>query len=193
MYHINKYSWFLLAIYTSVIFIMNYHTYIVSLEGFYLTIPLIIGVIIWSEKTSSIINKATRTKSIEEIFQQDLFLISYSFILGSLLSFIFNFNNSDVRGWWPMALYIITYFGVLFAFIFSLSGKILNNHKKYTFAFFYLIIVLIPLLSFLPYIWPFSIYGKRDFFYEAMSLLLGIHLLCCLGQKILLVVRSKKL
>ena len=193
MYYLNKYTWFLLTIYTSVIFIMNYHRSIVSLEGFYLTIPLIIGVIIWSEKTSSIINKATQTKSKEEIFQQDLFLISYSFILGILLSFIFNFNNSDVRGWWPMALYFITFFGVLFAFIFSLSGKILNNHKKYTLAFFYLIIALIPLLSILPYIWPFSIYGKRDFFYECMSLLLGIHLLCCLSQKIRLVVGSKKL
>jgi hypothetical protein len=183
MYHFNKYSWILLAIYTSVVFIMNYHTYTVSLEGVYLTLPLIIAMIIWSEKTASLINKTTQAMTKEESFQQDLFLISFSFILGILLSFIFNFKNSDVRGWWPLALYIITAFGIFFAFIFSLSGQMLSNHKKYTFVFFYLIILLISLLSFLPYIWPFSIFGKKDFFYEYMGLLLAIHLFYCFAQK----------
>jgi hypothetical protein len=192
MYYFNKYSWFLLIVYISVIYSMNFYSYAISWESLYLTCPLIISVIFWSERTTSLINKAAQTMTKDETFKRDLFLISFSFISGELFSIIPQFNNNDVRGWWPLALYFITAYGVLLAFIFSIFALLLNNHKKYTFVFFYLIIILIPFLSYLAYMNPFSLYAKSEFFYGYTSILIGIHLLYCLGQKALFFIQVKR-
>lgn len=160
---------------------MESHSNTAHWEGFYLSSPIIILVIIWSEMITSILNsrKGAISKK-EEIFSHDLFLITFSFISGTLLSFLFEYKNSDVLGWWPVIIYITAFYGFLFAFIFSYIAQGLNNHKKYTFFYFFLILFFPPL----------SLLGcfDKNGFNVFIGLLLGVHLLFVLGYRVLLLI-----
>lgn len=105
-------------------------------KAFYLSSPIIIIVIIWSEITNFLhnSNKVALTKI--EAFNQDLFLLTFSLISGELLSFLFQFKNVDLLGWWPVVIDLMAIYGFLFAFVFSLIALGLDNHKKYTFVYF---------------------------------------------------------
>ncbi|HGU7323851.1 TPA: hypothetical protein ACNBB8_003162 [Legionella pneumophila] len=181
MYQFNKYSWFLVTLYMLVAFTMEYHSPALSWEGLYLSCPIILSIIFWSEGITPLFNKEGTPLTKSEGFNRDLFLISFSFISGELLLLLFEDKNSDVLGWWPVIIDFITIYGFICALIFSLSALALDNHKKYTCAFASLFIVLIPLLIFLPRYVSFFFWGEIEFFYVVSGLLISVHLLLCFG------------
>lgn len=159
---------------------MGYHSSAISWEDLSLTSLLIISFILWSERTYFLINKTECTFKKWDSFKIDLFLISFSFLSGELLSFLFQFNNSDIKGWWALALSFITAYGILFAFIYSLFAQLLKIHRKYTHAFFFIIIINLVMINFLASIMPNSFFAKSNFFYVVTGLLISFHMLMCL-------------
>lgn len=160
-------------------------SWVISWEALYLTCPIIIIYILWSESITPILKKDKCAINKTESFNRDLFLINFSFILGALLSFLIQYNNTDLAGWWPLVFWFMTLFGFLYAFAFSLIALMLDSHKRYTFIFSTLIILIIPPLCFLAYVMPFSIFAHYCFFYVVTGSLLGLHLTIALGYRIL--------
>ena len=183
MYRFNIYSWILFLIYLTVVTIMEYFSHTFSLENIYISIPLIAMFIFWSEKTTLVIQKRDISITNKEVFNRDLFFVSYSFISGNLISLLFQYNNSDTLGWWPLAIYIVSTFGVIYAFLFSLIAMTLKNHKKYTLIFSIVLISILIFISLMMHLNPLSIYAKYETFYIIFFILITLHLAICLGYK----------
>lgn len=185
MHRFNIYSWTLTIIYFVVVTTMEYFSYKISMESLFLTLPLISILIFWSEGTTSVIQKPESYLTKTEEFKRDLFLVGYSFISGYLLSLLFQYDNSDTRGWWPLTIYFITAVGSLFACIFSLIAMMLNYHKKYTLACSFVLILSLMFVSFMMHLNPLSVFAKYETFYIILLFLIGLHLLLCLGYKVI--------
>lgn len=185
MYRFNKYSWIVVLVYLATVVTFEYHSSAVPWQGLYLTSPLIFIYIFWSESITPILKKDEHAINKTESFNRDLFLINFSFILGGLVSFLVQYNNTDLAGWWPLVFWFITLFGFLFAFAFSLIALILDSHKRYTFIFSIFIILIFPPFNFLAYTMPFSIFAHHCSFYAITGFLLGLHMTLALGYRIL--------
>lgn len=180
MHRFNIFTWLIVIIYLTVIATMQYFSPAFSFENIYISLPLIVALIICSENTRSIQipdNDLTKT----ERFFQDCFLISYSFIAGNLLSLLFQYNNSDVLGWWPITIYFSSLIGVLFAIMFSLFAIMLNIHKKYTLVYSVILVLVQMFISFMMHLNPLSIFARDKTYYAVFLFLIGMHLFICLS------------
>lgn len=119
-------------------------------EGLVFSFPFILFILLWSEKISIYFkDDHHQPKNIQ--FLVDFFLIHYSFIFAFITSLVFQWDNVDAKGWWPIGIIIFEvyalFLGSLFAFI-SLLLK--EEHRQYTYIFGlanflgYLIISLLP-------------------------------------------------
>lgn len=185
--YINKYSLILVLVYLSMVVLMEHYSNAVAWEGFYITAPLICAVVFWSGKVKELVNENNYLLTKEQQFRCDLFLINFGFLFAMLLSCLIEYKNSDLLGSWPLALYFFTIYGFIFAFIFSLSALLLRQHKNYTFGFVFLIILLVLALNFFAYTRPFSIFGKTEAFYVITGIVMCVHLLLCLGYKMIFI------
>lgn len=186
MCYFNKYSWTLVSIYIIAMATMEYFSYQFSWESIFFSLPLIAAFICWSESMVTVLKKPQGFITKSEGFHRDLFLISFSFISGELLSLLFQYNNSDVLGWWPIAIYFISAFGILFAVVFSLIALILDNHKSYTLIYSITIIVILLFTSFMTHLDPFSFFASTKTFNAIFLFLIAIHLLLSLFYKVVI-------
>ena len=180
MYKLSRFSWGLAIVYLVAFLTMEYHSSN-QWEGFCFSIPLIIMTIIWSEKAKKLIDMDDRIITKKEAFRRDLFLIFYGFILSFLLSMLFEYDNADVLGWWPVILLLVSLYGMLFAVSFSLMALLLGNHKRYTVIFS---IVILLLMTFMPTYIPIPFLGRVGVVHVCMGLLICTHLFLCLGYKV---------
>lgn len=184
-FNLNKYSWSILITFLCATFSMLHHTANISLEDFVQTFPLILIAIYYSEKLAPLINQPDYSLKKSQLFARDLFILSFSFLLGCLLSLILSYNNSDVKGWWTLILSLITLYGLFFSVLFSAIALLIENHKKYTMVFSLIIIILMSMGNFFPYYILIPSVGNIDFFYVITCLLLMIHLLFAVNYKII--------
>lgn len=180
-YKLNRYSWSLIIAFICATIVMQYHTGHITFEGFYLSLPLVCIMVHWCEQRAPLIRMKDYLLTKQESFGRDLFMISYSFVLAGLFSLLFQYNNSDVRGWWPVFFYFNSLVGVLFALVYSLIALMLPLHKMYVVCSTSIIMLLITFLKF----WPNNIYflfiEKVDFYYVIIFSLFIIHVLSVLG------------
>lgn len=181
---INRYTWLIIICYLSGILAMEYQSYKISVpfEGVFMTLPLVLFFIYWSQKNNKLLllNGSEITKKDE--FKIDLFLITTSFLLAGFVSLLMDFNNSDLRAFWPFYIFFISVFGFIFSLIYSLSGHFFKvNHKKYTLFFSVAITSIYSLIS----VFPRRIGGLNlveiETFYAISILLLSLHLGFILG------------
>lgn len=163
---INYYCWALIILFISVSIAMQVPGGAYSMEGIYITAPLIAAYIFWSYR---VFNRDDRTQA--TIFCDNFFKISVSFLLGILLSLIFQSNNVDVRGWWPLIIGLVCLTGLLFALLFSSALVLVSHNNHYTTGFSFVIILMISLVYFLQRI------ESIDLFYPLLGLLLLFHFL----------------
>lgn len=183
--NLNKYSWSILVSFVCVIFSMLYRTAHASFAGFFQTLPLIITAVYCCERHGPLINQPEQYLKKSELFTRDLFILSFSFLLACLLSSILSYNNSDVKGWWPLISYFITLYGLFFSVLFALVALAIKNHKTYIKFFSFLIILFVSMGKFIPtYIFIPSL-GSIDTFYVITSLLLIFHCLFAIIYKII--------
>lgn len=190
--NLNKYSWSLLVAFVCAVFAMHYHTANISFADFFQTLPLIIIAVYCCEKLAPLIIQPERKLKKSKLFTRDLFILSFGFLFGSLLSLIFSYNNSDVRGWWSLIIYFITIYGVLFSICFSAIAILIKNHKAYTIIFSLIIMVLVSIGRLLPSYVFISPVGNIETFYVTTCSLLILHCLFTIGYKIIRTFESEK-
>ncbi|ABQ54091.1 TPA: hypothetical protein JBD37_01780 [Legionella pneumophila subsp. pneumophila] len=182
---LNKYSWFILVMFIFAVFAMSYQTTNTFFDGFIQTLPLIIVFVFWSEKSARLIKQAESNLKRAELFNRDTFILSFSFLLGCLISLLFAYDNSDVKGWWVLIIYFITLYGLIFSLIFSGIALQIKNHKTYTLVFSLLIIVFVSMGKFFPRYTFIPLLGYIDTFYAVTCVLLIIHCLFAFNCKII--------
>ena len=190
--NLNKYSWSILFTFICATFVMFYRTANISFEGFFQTLPLIIIAVYYCEKLAPLIGQPEHNLKKSELFTRDLFILSFSFLLSCFISLIFSYNNSDVKGWWPLIIYFISLYGLFFSVFFSAVALLIKNHKTYTIVFSLLIIVLISMGKFLPHHMFIPLLGNIDTFYIATCLLLICHFLFAINYKIIGLFQCKR-
>lgn len=191
-FNLNKYSWSILIAFICATFSMLHHTANISLEDFVQTFPLILVAIYYSEKLAPFINQPDHSLKKAQLFARDLFILSFSFLLGCLLSLILSYNNSDAKGWWTLIVYLITLYGLFFSVLFSTIVLLIENHKKYTIVFSLIIIIFVSIGTFFPHYIFIPLLGNIDTFYVITCLLLIIHLLFAINYKIIRFFQYKK-
>lgn len=175
--NLNKYSWLLLITFICAVFAMSYQTVNTSFDGFIQTLPLIIIFVFWSEKSAQLIKQTEGNLKKAQLFNRDTFILSFSFLLGYLISLLFAYDNSDVKGWWVLIIYFISLYGLIFSLIFSGMALLIKNHKAYTLVFSLLIIGLVSAGKFFPPYTFIPLLGYIDTFYAVTGALLILHCL----------------
>lgn len=191
---INRYSWLIIGCYLSATLAIEYQTYKFSVpfEGMLMTAPLVIAFIFWSQKNNKLL--CLRKSEITKIdgFKIDIFLITTSFLLAGCFSLIVGLDNSDLRAFWPFLIILISLYGFIFSFIYSIIALALNdNHKRYTLLFMAIIVSTYSTLSLFPKnIWLFNLMGV-GIFYAISIILFSIHLLVMLACHLNMIISKK--
>lgn len=184
--NLNVYSWSIIFVYICASFFMqNYSSGTISLEGFLFGLPIFGGIVYWSENSAQLIKKSDLELKEKEGFYRDLFLITYSSLLGDVLSLLFQYNNSDARAWWTLFLYFSTACNLVFAFIFSLVALMLNAHKFYTIIFSFFIFAIFIFSKFWPYSVSLLFIGETNTFLVIMCFLLIVHLFFSIAYRLI--------
>ncbi|RUR14084.1 hypothetical protein [Legionella sp. km772] len=179
---INRYSWGIIVFYLSGTLIMEYqtHQYSVPFEGIFITTPLILAFIFWSQKSSDYLLSIDNAYSSSDGFKVDLFLITTAFLVTGCISLITEINNVDLRGFWPFYLFFISVYGFIFSLTYSeISLQFKVKHKNYTLCFSAIIVLLYSLLFLFPkHNFLFDLVGIEPF-YGLLLIMIGIHFLIC--------------
>ncbi|MBA2651646.1 MAG: hypothetical protein H0U73_05195 [Tatlockia sp.] len=181
MHLLNRYSIALIGVYLAAVLIMEYGSPFSNWkEGLGLTLPLIGLFLVWSEQITGPLKKP---ESRNDNFQRDLFIINYVFIFAVCASLLFQGNNVDARGWWPIFVIFSGLFGLGIALLFSVFALLLNkNHRYYTQGFAVILTLFLTFPNVMPSITKgFTSFCGMDLFYFSLILLLGIHLVVCLS------------
>jgi len=185
---LSGYSWFLIIAFICTTLAMQYHTARISFEGFLQTLPLIAVVVYWCEKSVSLMALPEFKLKKIELFRRDLFILTFSFLLGCLISLILSYDNSDAKGWWPLIVCFFTLYGLVFSAIFSTIAQLIKNHKTYTMIFSLLVITLVSSGNFFPRYILVPYLGSIDTFYLMTCSLMIIHLLFAVTHKIIRII-----
>ncbi len=181
--NLNGYSWSIIIAFICATFAMHYNTANISLAGILQTLPLIIIAVYYSEKLAYLITQPGHNLKKSKLFTRDLFILSFSFLFACLLSLIFSYNNSDAKGWWPLIIYFVTIYGLIFSIFFSAVAVLIKNHKVYTIVFSLVIMVLVSMGQFLPFYTYIPMVGNIETFYVTTCSLLIFHCLFTLIYK----------
>ena len=183
---INRYSWLILFCYLSGTMAMEYaeHGHTSSFEGFFITLPLALAFIFWSQKSSRLLRLlGTDYFTKEEAFKIDFFLITAAFMLAGCVSVLINsfVVIGEFRAAWPFLVWFISIYGALNAMGFSIIGLIDSRpHRNYTLFCSLVIIIIYNMLDFIPKKFSFLYLGKIDIHYIVSILLIVMHLIRCL-------------
>ncbi len=160
----NPYSFLLLSVFFCTTLSMQYHISQFSVGGFFLVSPLIALAILCSGKIMQLEENNNNAIITENEFKRDVFLISYSFLIASLISLLPEYDNSDAREWWGISVYYVSLIGIIFSWFFAYFNRFLRLHKVYTNIFSLVVIIAFSL----PKLWPIYVsvifIGEISFF-----------------------------
>ncbi len=177
MFILNRYSWILIFTFICSWIVMERFSGSNIFEGFIIALPLLCLTIYLSEIRVLLKNKNQ--------FIWIFIIICISFYLGGLLNIIVDYNNTDLRGWWPLYLYAIFVIGLMFSLIYTLICYYLNlKNQYYIFCCSSILILALGLQKFFPpYVVVFAnlnTYTLNLFFFS----LIIVHLITAVGIKI---------
>lgn len=175
---INLYILFVITAFLSVTFLMQPSSIRISLEGFWFTLPIIVLIVFWCKNSSFLIKKNDIELNNYEIFKRDLFLIFYSVISADFIYLIFQYNNID-RGWWPLSVYCLSFYGFIISVLFSFTTLIIKNHKMYTIVASWVIFFTMLFCSFCHKKVYVLFIGAFDSYIFIMMVLILLHMLIC--------------
>ncbi|MGC1181354.1 MAG: hypothetical protein WA877_00195 [Legionella sp.] len=181
---INPLSLCLFGFYTLFV-LLNAFAGVITVLDILITFPLIWSISVWSNKSSHLIfiKDTPEKQNKKDEFWWDLFFIFYGFIISVLISFVIQYSNVDLRGWWPFVLYYLSFIGAIYALIYAFFAILLKEHKKYTFLFFFLTIIVIVGVNLIAYINPLSMYARDKVYYSMLGGCLIIHIFYCLTSR----------
>ncbi|MFI4955233.1 MAG: hypothetical protein ACHP9Y_04905 [Gammaproteobacteria bacterium] len=111
---LNKYSWSILIAFICATIAMLYGTANNSLQDFFQALPLIVISIYYCEKLAPLLDQPEHNLKKSKLFIRDSFILTFGFLLASLISLIFAYNNSDAKAWWSLIIYLYTLYGLFF-------------------------------------------------------------------------------
>ena len=182
--NLNIFSWALLSVFLSASFAMEYHSSDRFWEGPLMVLPIIFMFVLWSERVVFLIKQKDLELTKVLIFRRDLFLITFSFLFAELFYLTMEYNNTDARGWWPLAVAFMGLYGFVFSLIYASLAMLFANHRGYTIGFSWTIVALFFVLKFLPHAVSLGSFGVLETFFVLMSVLLGVHLIICVLSKL---------
>lgn len=177
--NVNVFSLVITILYISSIFSVQYQSGASLIEDLLFGIPVYAIFLIWSQRSSRLIYENELSENIKVIFARDIFLISYSFYFSSLISLILQYQNVDLRGWWPFYIYFVTAIGFIFSLAFSLFASVLNRHKIYTLIFSLFIVIVFSTISFFPAHIQLGFLDGFETFWVFLGCALIFHVLIC--------------
>ncbi|WP_174714453.1 hypothetical protein [Legionella sainthelensi] len=183
MYYLNKYSNALIITYIVAFVAMQIGTQSSIFDGL-TSLPIIILVVFWSESLSASDKK--RNVHLEKIsFKRDLFIISYSCLISFITALIFQVNNVDAKGWWPLIIILSGVYAIIGGLLFSLLALLLDkNHWLYTNIFATTFFLGYVVLSLLPIYFKLTYFSQNHLFIFFIIILFTVHLLICLGYQL---------
>jgi len=176
-FSLNIFSWAIFIAFLCASLVMQVYPSGFSFEGPLFVLPVICLMMYWSEKKAYLLKKNDSKLTKKSKFQRDLFISSFSMNIGYLISLLSQYDNSDVRGMWPLAIYYTFFCSIAFSLLFSMISYALPTHKKYNIAFALLIFTIFSISKFWPYYVFVPYLGKADSYLVIMASLLVIHFL----------------
>lgn len=117
-------------------------------ERFYTSVPIILMMLIWSQKKAYLIQLPDAQLNVDTAFQRDLFLFNFCLVISSFFSFILHFDEEGVRIFWSVIFCVFFIYGFIFAAFFSLILKLKKEHKRYSLFSVPFFLSFFPLLEF---------------------------------------------
>ena len=183
---LNRYSWFLIAIFIAVSFVMELVSAASPFEGTMITSPLIMLTIFFCQMNPHLNSIAIKKYTWRDIFLKDTCFIWYCFLVGSIFFVIFNHTNTDLSGWWPLFLYAMCFYGFIFSLVFFSISWIFNYHNRaYNSCFYFMISILLASLGFFPHFIKIGSWGEVEVGILILIALLSAHLLFTILLKLL--------
>ncbi|WP_258957694.1 hypothetical protein [Legionella sainthelensi] len=182
MYHLNKYSNILIVAYLAAFVVMQVGSQSNIMEGL-VSLPIIIFVVVWSESISDTLKKSRLLEKTS--FKRDMFLISYSCLISFITALIFQVNNVDAKGWWPLIIILSGVYAIIGGLLFSLLALLLDkNHSLYTNIFATTFFLGYVVISLLPIYFNLTYFSQNHLFIFFIIILFTVHLLICLGYQL---------
>lgn len=147
----NVYTWLILAFYLSGVTAIEWDSMSMPFEGLFMTLPLILFYLYWSQKNSTFLTtKETVTR--KHLFYLDTFLISTAFLIAGLLMLVLDFNNTDLRGWWPFVIAFYILYGLGSGLVYALITMPVPQHchRRYTQIYSSMLILILSSGIYLP-------------------------------------------
>ncbi|KTD15497.1 hypothetical protein Lgra_0163 [Legionella gratiana] len=183
MYHLNKYSNTLIITYIAAFVVMQIGSQSSIIEGL-VSLPIILFVVFWSERITDAL-KDSRLLLEQTSFKRDMFLISYSCLIAFITALIFQVNNVDAKGWWPLIIILSGVYAIIGGLLFSLLALLLDkNHSFYTSIFATTFFLGYVVLSLLPTYFNLTYFSQNQLFIYFIIILFTVHLLICLGYQL---------
>lgn len=174
---------FTVFLFFSSLLAMRYSSASSLIEDIFFSIPVFWIFLIWFLKSYRLVFGNESDQTSKDIFIRDIFIISYGFYCAALISMVFQYNNIDLKGWWPFYLYLCSLTGLIFAVCFSLVAKFNKYHKFYTNCFALLIILVFSNIWFFPKSLTVPIIGVIDFYWIIILFFMLLHIFICLVYK----------
>lgn len=174
MHKFNRYSWLLFVLFVITVFILELKPQSAPMNGLFQSTPLIAIFILWSEVRYQKVKNMLRY----DHFIWDFFIVTYSFIIGSLIGLCFQFRITEAMELWPLYLYFMATLGMVFSIIFSLGALLLSPHKSYTFIMCVIILFIIIFYNIYNNLFPNHV--DEQLLYIFWGLLLCLHFIVCL-------------
>lgn len=183
MLYLNKYSNTLIIAYIAAFVAMQIGAHSSIIEGL-TSLPIIIFVVVWSESFFDSVKKGQLLLE-KTSFRRDMFLISYSFLLAFITALIFQVNNVDAKGWWPLIIILSGVYAIIGGLLFSLLALLLDkNHSLYTNIFATTFFLGYVVVSLLPIYFNLTYFSQNHLFIFFIIILFTVHLLICLGYQL---------
>jgi hypothetical protein len=176
-FSLNIFSWVILIAFLCASLVMQVYPNGFSFEGPFFSLPVICLMVYWSEKEARFLKVNDSELTSRNKFHRNFFITAFSMNMGSLISLLFQYNNSDVRGIWPIAIYYTFFSTTIFSILYSMISYILPTHKQYTFVFSFIIFTIFAISKFWPYYVLVPYVGQTNFYTVVMASLILMHLL----------------
>ncbi|MCA0403908.1 MAG: hypothetical protein LCH30_08945 [Proteobacteria bacterium] len=172
----NTLVWILTFTFITLNFLMNLPSNSSFFEGFFSALPLFLVYLCFVIKLKDKISQCAF----------GFYLLNVGFFLGTMLSMILTFHNSDLRAWWVLGLAVHSLYALGFSGIYSLISSLFDmNSKTYNILFCGLLIIALILMWCLSF--NFTVFRNIFSHHFILASLLIFHLVNCCLFKFLLV------
>lgn len=150
LFEINIFSWILFSSYLfTFCYMTRFPIHSFSIENLFFSLPIVCGLLFWSQKSAYLINLSDAAINKKKSFQRDIFIFNFSLLISFFFTMILHYKYADTRGLWPLLIYPYFLYGLVFSVCYACILSFKKNHKTYSLISAILLLAFFPLLEFL--------------------------------------------